>query len=236
MRVLEVVDLVSGYGDVEVLRGVSLYLEEGEIVAIIGPNGAGKSTLMKTVFGILKPMRGRVVFKGSEITGLRPDRIVRLGMGYVPQRQNIFPSLTVLENLEMGAYIVEDGDAVEEALSGVYNLLPVLRDKRREKARNLSGGEQQMLAIGRAMMLRPEVLLLDEPSAGLAPGLVDALFDTIRDISLAGTAVAIVEQNARKALSTAHRGYVLDMGRNRFEGPGSELLENEEVKRLYLGG
>jgi ABC-type branched-subunit amino acid transport system ATPase component len=236
MKILVAKDLVSGYTDVDILNSLSVYLEEGERVAIIGPNGAGKSTLMKTMFGLLKPKQGRVLFKGKDITKLKPDRIVRLGMGYVPQRDNVFPSLTVLENLEMGAYILENAAEVGEALSTVYNLLPVLHEKRNEKAKNLSGGEQQMLAIGRAMMLRPEVLLLDEPTAGLAPTMVDALFDKIKDISMSGTSVAIVEQNARKALSVADRGYVLDMGRNRFEGTGKELLGNEEVKMLYLGG
>lgn len=236
MKILEAKNLVSGYGDIDILNGVSMYLEEGERVAIIGPNGAGKSTLMKTVFGLLKPKQGRVLFKGRDITGLKPDRIVKLGMGYVPQRDNVFPSLTVRENLEMGAYILEDKVEIGEALGTVYNLLPVLQERRKEKAKNLSGGEQQMLAIGRAMMLRPEALLLDEPTAGLAPTMVDALFDKIKDISISGTSVAIVEQNARKVLSVADRGYVLDMGRNRFEGAGKALLDNEEVKRLYLGG
>lgn len=236
MKILEVEDLVSGYGDVDILNGVSIHIEKGEIVAIIGPNGAGKSTLMKTIFGLLKPRHGRVLFKGANITGLRPDRIVNLGMGYVPQRDNIFPSLTVYENLEMGAYILEDKAKVDEALQTVYKLLPVLEERRKERAKNLSGGEQQMLAIGRAMMLSPAALLLDEPSAGLAPTLVEALFDKIIEISRGGTAIAIVEQNARKALSIADRGYVLDMGKNRFEGPGKELLDNEEVKKVYLGG
>ncbi|MFQ5816060.1 MAG: ABC transporter ATP-binding protein [Candidatus Hydrothermarchaeaceae archaeon] len=236
MKILEVEDLVSGYGDVDILNGVSIHIEKGEIVAIIGPNGAGKSTLMKTIFGLLKPRHGKVLFKGANITGLRPDRIVNLGMGYVPQRDNIFPSLTVYENLEMGAYILEDKAKVGEALQTVYKLLPVLEERRKERAKNLSGGEQQMLAIGRAMMLSPAALLLDEPSAGLAPTLVEALFDKIIEISRGGTAIAIVEQNARKALSIADRGYVLDMGNNRFEGPGKELLDNEEVKKVYLGG
>lgn len=236
MTILEVEDLVSGYGDVDILNGVSMHLEEGEIVAIIGPNGAGKSTLMKTIFGLLKPRHGRVLFKGEDITGLRPDRIVKLGMGYIPQRGNIFPSLTVRENLEMGAYLLEDKGGVTEALDRVYELLPVLKERRKQRAKNLSGGEQQMLAIGKAMMLSPATLLLDEPSAGLAPTLVDAIFDRIIEISRRGTAIAIVEQNARRALAVAHRGYVLDMGKNRFEGKGGELLDNEEVKRLYLGG
>ncbi|RMF89518.1 MAG: ABC transporter ATP-binding protein [Methanobacteriota archaeon] len=236
MRILTVEDLVSGYRDVDILKGLSLHIEEGEIVAIIGPNGAGKSTLMKTVFGLIRPRSGRIVFRDRDIAGLKPDRIVRLGMGYVPQRDNVFPSLTVLENLEMGAFIIEDRRELERSLQRVYELLPVLERRSRERARNLSGGEQQMLAIGRAMMLEPALLLLDEPSAGLAPALVDSVFDRIREISSGGTAVAIVEQNARKALAMADRGYVLDMGRTRFEGRGEELLDNEEVKRLYLGG
>jgi ABC-type branched-subunit amino acid transport system ATPase component len=236
MKILEVEDLVSGYGDIDILNGVSIHVKKGEIVAIIGPNGAGKSTLMKTVFGLLKPKKGRILFNGSDISGLKPDRIVKLGMGLVPQRDNIFPSLTILENLEMGGYILNDKPDIVESLGAVYNLLPVLKKRRKERARNLSGGEQQMLAIGRALMLRPVALLLDEPSAGLAPTLADSLFDNIKEISLSGIAVLIVEQNARKVLSKAHRAYVMDMGINRFEGEGSELLDNAEVKRLYLGG
>ncbi len=236
MKILKTKNLVSGYGDVDILKGVSIYLKKGERVAIIGPNGAGKSTLMKTVFGLLTPRDGSVVFKDTDITGQKPDRIVKMGMSYVPQRDNIFPSLTVLENLEMGAYTLKHRKQLAESLSRVYNILPVLQVKKRDKARTLSGGEQQMLAIGRAMMLSPEVLLLDEPTAGLAPAMVDALFDKIKDISLNGTAVAIVEQNARKALASSDRGYVFDMGENRFEGAGEELLKNQEVKKLYLGG
>jgi len=236
MKVLEVKDLVSGYGDVDILKGVSMYLEEGERVAIIGPNGAGKSTLMKTACGLIKPRQGTVLFNGRNITGLKSDRIIKIGMGYVPQRDNVFPSLSVLENLEMGGFILEGKTEVAEALGRVYNILPILEERRREKAKNLSGGEQQMLAMGRALMLNPAVLLLDEPTAGLAPTMVDALFDKVKDISLRGTAVAIVEQNAKKALNQSNRGYVLDMGRNRFEGPGKDLLQNKEVKKLYLGG
>ncbi len=236
MKLLKVKDLVSGYSDVDILRGVSIYVDQGEIVAIIGPNGAGKSTLMKTVFGLLKPRGGDVYFKGEKITGMKPDMLVKKGLGYVPQRDNIFPSLTVHENLEMGAFILGDRKEVSEALGRVYNLLPPLMERSRERARNLSGGEQQMLAIGRALMLRPDILLLDEPSGGLAPNLVDAVFDKIKEISMSGIATIIVEQNARKALNLADRGYVLDTGRTAFEGSGSDLLGNKEIKKLYLGG
>ncbi|MFQ6051202.1 MAG: ABC transporter ATP-binding protein [Candidatus Hydrothermarchaeota archaeon] len=232
---LEVKNLVSGYGDLDILRGVSLAIESDEIIAIIGPNGAGKSTLMKTIFGLLKPRKGEIKFEGESIVGLRPDEIVKKGVCYVPQSKNIFPSLRVEENLEMGAFILED-EKVEEALENVYSLFPLLKERKSQRAGSLSGGEQQMLAIGRALMLSPKLLLLDEPSGGLAPKLVRGVFEKIKEINQLGVAVIIVEQNAKKALEIAHRGYVLDMGRNRIEGYGKDLLKNEEVKRLYLGG
>jgi ABC-type branched-subunit amino acid transport system ATPase component len=236
LKILQVKNIVSGYGDIEVLKGVSINLEESEIIAIIGPNGAGKSTLMKSIFGLLRPKEGIIIFKGEEITGLKSNRIVNLGLGYVPQLNNVFPSLTVMENLEMGAFIEEDRNKIKSALENVYNLFPSLKERQDQRAGNLSGGEQQMLAIGKALMLSPDALLLDEPSAGLAPNLVKDIFEKIEDIRDTGTAVAVVEQNARMALKFADRGYVLDMGKNRFEGSGESLLKNEEVKKLYLGG
>ncbi|MDP6459890.1 MAG: ABC transporter ATP-binding protein [Candidatus Hydrothermarchaeota archaeon] len=236
MKLLAVNDIHSGYNDLEILKGVSMHLSRGEIIAIIGPNGAGKSTLMKTIFGLITPKEGDVLFMGESILGYSPERIVRLGIGYVPQANNVFSTLTVLENLEMGAFIEEDKSLVRDALKGVYELFPTLKEKKGQRAGILSGGERQMLAIGKALMLHPKVLLLDEPSAGLAPNLVSSIFMKIKEIRENGTALAIVEQNARRALEISDRGYVLDMGTNRFDGRGSEILKNRDVERLYLGG
>lgn len=234
MGILEAENIRSGYGETEILHGVSIYVDPGEMVAIIGPNGAGKSTLMKTIFGLLKPRVGRILLEGEDISGLRPDKIVKKGMCYVPQSDNIFPSLTVMENLEMGAFIREDdfSDSLEE----VFNRFPILKERRNQRAGSLSGGEQQMVAMGRALMLKPRVLLLDEPSAGLAPKMVDEIFEKIAEVRDSGVAVLMVEQNAKKALMYADRGYVLAMGENRYEGRGEELLNDPDVGRLYLGG
>ncbi len=224
----------SGYGDMEVLHDVSLHIDEGEIVSIIGPNGAGKSTLLKTIFGLLKPTKGTVTFKESSITGLAPDQIVRLGMAYVPQVENVFPSLSVQENLEMGAFIRKDD--FSEQLGEVFDLFPLLRERRRQRVGKMSGGERQMVAMGRALMLDPKLLLLDEPSAALAPNLAAMIFDRITAINQTGVAILIVEQNAKASLKLAGRGYVLASGENRFEDTGENLLANEEVGQLYLGG
>lgn len=234
MRVLNVTNLTAGYGESEILRGVSVELREGEIVSIIGPNGAGKSTLLKALFGILKPRAGTIELNGEDITGLSPHKIVRRGMTYVPQVDNVFPSLTVQENLEMGAYIRTDD--FSPRLREVYDLLPVLRERRSEKVSRLSGGQRQMVAIGRALMVDPKVLLLDEPSASLAPILVAMIFAKIVEINRTGVAIMLVEQNARETLKISHRGYVLAGGEKRFEDSGARLLNNEEVGRLYLGG
>lgn len=235
MSLLRAEHITSGYGDMQVLSDVSIEVDEGEIVSIIGPNGAGKSTLMKTIFGLLKPWKGSISFQEEEIGGFPPDRIVRQGMCYVPQVENIFPSLTVEENLEMGAFILRDGD-LQERKERVFRLFPRLAERRRQRAGKMSGGERQMVAMGRALMLDPELLLLDEPSAGLAPVLVEMIFERIVDINETGVAIVMVEQNAKKSLELADRGYVLANGRKRFEGTGSELLGDPEVGRLYLGG
>lgn len=232
-NVLEVRDLVAGYGEVEVLHGVSLRVAAGEIVAVIGPNGAGKSTLMKAIVGLLRPRAGQVLFLGEEISGLPPEQLVARGLCYVPQADNVFPSLTVQENLEMGAYLL--GRRGRERLALAFALFPELAQRRRERAGRLSGGQRQMLALARALVLQPRLLLLDEPSAGLAPRLVELLFAKVKEINAAGTAVLMVEQNARQALKLAHRGYVLAMGQNRLEGPAQELLDSPEVARCYLG-
>ena len=234
MALLEARDIITGYGDAEILHGVSMDVASEEIVCIIGPNGAGKSTLMKTVFGLLECWEGSVTVGETDITDLRPEEITRTGMCYVPQTENVFPSLTVKENLEMGAYILDR--VPDEALEEVYDRFPILDDRRGQKAGTLSGGQRQMLAMGRGLMVDPGVMLIDEPSAGLAPDLVDDVFEKILEINAAGTAILMVEQNARKALRNSDRGYVLEMGENRFEDSGEDLLENEEVAELYLGG
>lgn len=231
--VLEVSGLVAGYGEVQILHGVSLRVAEGEMVAVIGPNGAGKSTLMKAIVGLVRPQAGRVLLRGQDITGLPPEQVVARGICYVPQADNVFPSLTVQENLEMGAYLVPK--QVKERLERAFALFPELAQRRHERAGRLSGGQRQMLALARALMLDPQVLLLDEPSAGLAPRMVEVVFAKVREINAAGTAVLMVEQNAREALKLAHRAYVLAMGQNRLEGPAQELLGSPEVARSYLG-
>ena len=228
--------ITGGYGKLDILHEVSLGVHAGEIVSVIGPNGAGKSTAFKTIVGFLRPRSGRVVFNGEEITGLRPDVVLRRGLAYVPQGRLVFAQMTVLENLEMGAYTVADRAKVAAALQSVYTLFPVLFERRRQKAGTMSGGEQQMVAIGRALMTSPRLILLDEPSLGLAPKFVTLIFDKLVALRRAGYTLMLVEQNAARALQIADRAYVLELGRNRFEGGGTALLADPEVKRLYLGG
>ena len=233
MALLEARDIVSGYGDAQILHGVSMDVADDEIVCIIGPNGAGKSTFMKAVFGLIDCWEGSVTFDGAGITDLRPDEITREGMCYVPQVDNVFPNLTVRENLEMGAYILDS--MPQDALGEVFDRFPILEERQNQKAGTMSGGQQQMLAMGRGLMVDPDLMLVDEPSAGLAPDLVDEVFEKIIEINESGTAILMVEQNARKALRNSDRGYVLEMGENRFEDTGEALLDNEEVTELYLG-
>jgi ABC-type branched-subunit amino acid transport system ATPase component len=234
MSLLATEDVVAGYvPEVDILTGVSITVEEGEIVTVIGPNGAGKSTLVKAIFGLLHPRRGRVLFRDDEISGLKPHTITRRGLSYVPQLDNVFPSLTVRENLEMGAL---DPGRADERIEQLFGLFPRLGERPRQAAGSMSGGERQMVAMARALMADPQVLLLDEPSAGLAPAFVTAIFERIEAINRTGVTIVMVEQNARRALAMSDRGYVLETGANRFEGPGRELLEDEEVARLYLGG
>jgi ABC-type branched-subunit amino acid transport system ATPase component len=220
--------------EVNILYDVGIRLKSGQIVSVIGPNGAGKSTLLKTIFGILKPTNGKISLKDEDITGLKPDKVANKGISYVPQVDNVFPSLTIQENLEMGAFIRNDD--YSQRLNEIYELFPILGDRRKQKAGQLSGGQRQMVAMGRALMVDPQVLLLDEPSAGLSPKLVDMIFEKIRDINKTGVSMIIVEQNAREALKMANHGYVLAMGRNVLDDTGEALLANEEVGRLYLGG
>ncbi len=228
--------LTAGYGKVAILHDLTLEVRAGEMVSVIGPNGAGKSTAFKTIVGFLHPTAGRVRFDGQDITGLRPDQVLRYGLAYVPQGRIVFPQMTVLENLEMGAYIERDAHRIREAIERVYALFPVLAERRGQKAGTMSGGEQQMVAIARALMTTPKLILLDEPSLGLAPKFVTLIFDKLGEMRRAGYTLLVVEQNAAKALAVADRAYVLELGRNRFEGPGRTLLEDPEVKRLYLGG
>jgi ABC-type branched-subunit amino acid transport system ATPase component len=231
---LEVDGVSSGYDGMEVLHDVSLTVEASEIVTLVGPNGAGKSTLLKTLFGLLTPRRGRIRFRGEDITGRAPSALVRHGLSYVPQTDNVFPSLTVQENLELGA--VTRRDDVGPRLHEVMTFFPILAERRRQRVGTLSGGERQMVAMGRALMLDPVLLLLDEPSSGLAPLLVDAVFGKIVEINRMGVGILLVEQNVREALEFSSRGYVLTGGQKRLEGPAPALLADPEVGRLYLGG
>ena len=232
---LHLEDVHAGYGEIEVLRGVSADVRADEIVAIIGANGAGKSTLLRTVFGMVKPSRGSIRLGGEEIGGENPVAVLRRGCSYVPQGRCNFPAMSVEENLEMGAYTRTDGD-VRRDIEQLMERFPTLGTKRRAPAGTLSGGQQQILEIAIALLLRPWLLLVDEPSLGLDPRMVEMVFSTIVAINRAGTAVLMVEQNAKQALAISHRGFVLELGRNRFEGTGQALLENPDVRAHYLGG
>ena len=237
MPLLEVRDVVSGYvKNVPVLQGLSIAVETGEIVCLIGPNGAGKSTVLRTVSGLLRPSRGAVIFDGDDISGMRPDLVLRRGIAHVPQGHSSFPDMTVEENLLMGGYTVSDKSARRSRLDDVYATYPMFRDRRNAKAGNLSGGQQKLLEIGRALMMSPRMLLLDEPSLGLSPIIAKEVFATIRGLPELGITVLMVEQNARSGLAIADRGYVLELGRERLERPASVLLDDPEVAKLYLGG
>lgn len=234
--ILEVQNIFSGYGKIEVLHGVSIHVEPEEIVCIIGPNGSGKSTLLKTIFGLIKPRKGIVLFSGKDITQAESEDKVGMGIAYIPQGKNIFPSLTVRENLEMGGTPLADSKKIEQAIQDIFQRYPILKKRMKMKAGSLSGGEKQVLALARASMIQPQLMLLDEPSLGLAPKIIEGIYERINEINRNGVTFVIVEQNARKALKLAHRAYVLDLGVNRLEDTGEGLLNNEEVKRLYLGG
>ena len=235
MSLLEGEALTGGYGGgVDILRGCSIAVDRGEIAVVVGPNGAGKSTAMKALFGLLRLRAGTVRLDGEDITALAPQARARRGMGFVPQTENVFRSMTVQENLEMGAFLREDD--IAGTLQEVYHLFPVLREKRRQPVGELSGGQRQQAAIGRALMNRPQVLMLDEPTAGVSPIVMRELFERIIDIARGGVAILIVEQNARQALALADTGFVLVQGRNRHTGAGSELLANPDIRRSFLGG
>ncbi len=225
--------LTSGYGEVPVIRDISLEVGADEIVTMIGPNGAGKSTVLKAIFGLLRTWDGDVQLNGNSITGLPPERLVRHGIGFVPQTENVFPSLTIRENLTIGGFTRSEG--LSDRIDFVFDLFPVLAARPGERASRLSGGQRQTLAIARALMLEPSVLLLDEPSASLSPIMLQTVFENVVEINKRGTAILMVEQNARQALAISHRGYVLANGVNRLTGPAAELLASDEVRRLYLG-
>lgn len=234
MTLLELQNLYSGYRGVDILKGIHLKVKQGQIVVIIGPNGAGKSTVLKSLFGLATIRAGKVLFQGSDITRLPAEQLVRRGICFVPQTNNVFPSLSVQENLEMGAFTRRDNYASQ--LERVYELFPPLKEKRRQAVGSLSGGQRQMVAIGRALMVEPQLLLLDEPTAGLSPLYIEQTFAILQDINRLGISILMVEQNAKQALSMADWGYVLSMGENRFEDTGPNLLANPEVLELFLGG
>ncbi len=232
---LEVSDLEAGYGRMKVLHGLSFNVQRGELVAFVGANGAGKSTLLKTLAGSITPFKGRIVFEGEDITHLSTPEVVERGVIYVPEARLIFSPLTVEENLELGAYTIRDEAVVKEALDFVYQLFPRLKERRRQRAGTLSGGEQQMLAIGRALMSNPKLLMLDEPSLGLMPKLVDEVLETVAKLKELGKTIILVEQNVREGLEIADRGYVLQTGRIVLQGRGEELLQSDLVRKAFLG-
>jgi branched-chain amino acid transport system ATP-binding protein len=234
MSLLEMTDIHGGYGGANILNGVNISIEAHEIGVIVGPNGAGKSTTLKALFGLLQVSQGAAVFNGKTITNLRPEKLVREGLSFVPQEFNVFPTMSVEENLEMGAYIRRDD--FRHLIDRVYGYFPPLKDKRRQPAGELSGGQRQMVAIGRALMTEPKLLLLDEPTAGLSPLYMGEIFERIIAINSSGVGILMVEQNAKQALGIAHRGFVLATGKNRFTGTGAELLADPEVAKSFLGG
>ncbi len=231
---LDVQDIHTFYGTIQAVKGISITVNEGEIVTLIGANGAGKSTTLRTIQGINRPKRGKVMFKGQDIVGRRPHEIVKLGISQSPEGRRLFSRMSVRENLEMGAFQRSDGD-IEQDIERVYELFPRLQERRMQKAGTLSGGEQQMCAIGRALMARPKLLMLDEPSLGLAPILVERIFEIVREINQQGTSILLVEQNALIALAVATRGYVLETGRVALEDTAAALRQNEQVRKAYLG-
>jgi branched-chain amino acid transport system ATP-binding protein len=234
--ILEIKSVDAGYGKgPNILKGLSLEVEEGRSYCIIGPNGAGKSTLLKLIVGLLSPRSGEVVFKGQPIGGARPDQILAAGICFVPQDQALFPEMTVRENLVMGGYLVKDRGLIKERMERVFEMFPILAEKAGQDAGKLSGGQQQMLATGRALMIEPQILMLDEPSLGLAPQIADQIFASIRELETMGMTIVIVEQNAVRGLQVAQWGVVLDLGIVRFEGPSEGILEDPRIRELYLG-
>ncbi len=235
MPLLEVKNVVSGYGRTDVLHGVSITVGAHEIVTIIGPNGAGKSTLFKTIMGYLVPSSGKIIFSEEDVTGLKPNEKVKKGIAYVPQLDNTFPSLTIRENLEMGAFS-KDSETMKKGMERAYRAFPILGDRSNQRARNLSGGQRQMLAMSMALMTEPALLLLDEPSAGLSPKVADEVFNQIMSLHQKGIGILIIEQDAEKSLGISNRGYVLTMGQNHFDGSADTILNDPQIKEAFLGG
>lgn len=233
---LKVNDLSVHYGVIQAVRGISLEVNEGEIVTLIGANGAGKTTALRTISGLVKPSSGTIEFEGKPIQKVSPQKIVTHGISQVPEGRHVFPGLTVQENLEMGAFLRKDNEGIKKSFSEIYERFPILKERKNQDASTLSGGEQQMLAMGRALMSKPRLLLLDEPSMGLAPIFIKEIFNIIQEIQQQGTTVLLIEQNAKMALSIADRGYVIETGKIVLQGTGAELLASEEVKKVYLGG
>lgn len=235
MAMLEVKDLYVSYGMIQAIKGVSFEVNEGEVISLIGANGAGKTTILHTITGLLKPTSGSVIFEGKELTTTHPHKIVKYGMAHVPEGRRVFSGLSVYENLKMGAYTRSDKNEIEESLEMVYNRFPRLEERKKQLAGTLSGGEQQMLAMGRALMSKPKIILMDEPSMGLSPLFVSEVFDIIQKISASGTTVLLVEQNAKKALSIADRAYVLETGNIALTGKAKDLINDDKIKKAYLG-
>ena len=235
MAMLEVKDLKVNYGMIQAIKGVSFHVEEGEVIALIGANGAGKTTILHTITGLLSPKEGSITFEGTDIAKIPPHKIVSMGMAHVPEGRRVFAHLTVLQNLKMGAYTRKDKAEMQETLNMVYERFPRLKERENQMAGTLSGGEQQMLAMGRALMSHPKIILMDEPSMGLSPIYVNEIFEIIQEVSKTGTTVLLVEQNAKKALSIADRAYVLETGNIALEGKASDLLNNDDIKKAYLG-
>ncbi|MCI5741483.1 MAG: ABC transporter ATP-binding protein [Lachnospiraceae bacterium] len=235
MAMLEVKDLEVYYGVIQAIKGISFHVDEGEVIALIGANGAGKTTTLQTITGMLNAKAGSILFEGEELTKIPGHKIVSMGMAHVPEGRRVFAQLSVLENLKLGAYTRKDKDEIEESLQRVYKSFPRLEERKNQLAGTLSGGEQQMLAMGRALMSKPRIILMDEPSMGLSPIFVEEIFNIIKEVSASGTTVLLVEQNAKKALSIADRAYVLETGKVVLEGKASDLMEDESIKKAYLG-
>jgi len=235
MAMLEINDIQVYYGLIQAIKGISFHVNEGEVISLIGANGAGKTTILHTITGLLSPKKGSIVFEGTDITKIPAHKIVSLGMSHVPEGRRVFAQLSVLENLKLGAFTRHDKDEIEETITKIYKRFPRLEERKKQLAGTLSGGEQQMLAMGRALMSKPKIILMDEPSMGLSPILVSEIFDIIREISESGTTVLLVEQNAKKALAISDRAYVLETGKIVLEGKASDLANDESVKKAYLG-
>jgi ABC-type branched-subunit amino acid transport system ATPase component len=234
---LDIQDIYAGYQKMDILQGVNLQVKNGEIVCVIGPNGAGKSTVFKAVYGFIEIRKGRTIFDGKDVTSFRPQDMLRAGVSIVPQLRSVFPQMSVLENLEMGMYLEKDSQQIQKRISEIFELFPRLEERKKQKAVTMSGGEQRMLEIGRALMYKPKLLLMDEPSAGLAPLITKMIFSQIEHLNRElGLTVLMIEQNARQGLEISNRGYVLQLGKNSFKGPSKELLDNPEVRRAFLGG